>query len=106
MEILKLDIADLEYIKRTIEWMTEHMDLKDQNQDIEDLHNLTRNSLTALERGMEWLKIEAKSALPIDSVMVAKRTVCFGCLRALQVKDMDNVKCLECINGDEKQTAP
>ena len=68
MEIMKLDIADLEYIKRTIDWMTEHMDLKDQNQDIEDLHNLTRNSLTALERGVEYLKNE-NSGLHLQRVV-------------------------------------
>lgn len=32
------------------------------------------------------------------------KSVCFGCKRALTVRNEDDVKCLECINGDEKQT--
>ena len=41
----------------------------------------------------------------LADVSVAKQTVCFGCIRAVHVKDIENIKCLECINGDEKQTA-
>ncbi len=97
MEILKLDIPDLEYIKRTIEWMIEHMDLKDQNQDIEDLHNLTRNSLTALERGMEGLKQEEKAnkLLPLvsDSVCHAQ---CLGKVPYCSRHKKMFPKCEEC----------
>ena len=32
------------------------------------------------------------------------KSVCFGCKRALTIRNEDDVKCLECINGDEKQT--
>ena len=29
---------------------------------------------------------------------------CRGCIRAIHIKDSNNIKCLECINFDEKTT--
>lgn len=65
---LEFDKEDLKYIKSTIEWMLENMHLKSTERVYtEDLHNLSMNSITALERGLAQCSNE-NAALPIFGV--------------------------------------
>jgi len=64
---LEFDKEDLIYIKGTIDWMLENMDLKDVVKGSESLHNLSQNSLTAIERGLAQCSDE-NAALPLQSV--------------------------------------
>jgi hypothetical protein len=64
---LEFDKEDLIYIKDTIDWMLENMDLKDVAKGSENLYNLSQNSLTAIERGLAQCSDES-AALPLQSV--------------------------------------
>jgi hypothetical protein len=66
--VLKFDKNDLRYIKYTIDWMLENMELKDNEKDSESLYSLSMNSINALERGLTVGFNEEKATLPINSV--------------------------------------
>jgi len=64
---LKFDKEDLIYIKGAIEWMLENMELTNRIKGIESLHNLSQNSLIAIERGLAEC-LDENAALPLQSV--------------------------------------
>lgn len=65
---LEFDKEDLKYIKRTIEWMLVNMELKDTVKGAESLHNLSMNSINALERGLAVGFNEESATLPVNIV--------------------------------------
>jgi hypothetical protein len=61
----EFDKEDLKYIKSTIEWMLENMQLKsNERMYTGDLYNLSTNSITSLERGLAQYSDE-NAALPL-----------------------------------------
>lgn len=49
---LEFDKEDLKYVKSTIEWMLENMELNNRVRDAESLYNQSQNSIEAIKRGL------------------------------------------------------